>query len=99
MPMKLSGGIKRKERTIKQRGASLMIIVLTTIKSVIMRLPINNGGRTTHLWKLLKVNLNVKRFKDKRPLQQRRLQKSKSQVAKKKRPKKEETQEGCQAST
>ena len=43
MPMKLSGGIKRKERTIKQRGASLslMIIVMTTIKSVIMRLPIS----------------------------------------------------------
>ena len=41
MPMKLSGGIKRKERTIKQHGASLMTIVLTTIKSVIMRLPIS----------------------------------------------------------
>ena len=41
MPMKLSGGIKRKERTIKQRGASLTTIVMTTIKSVIMRLPIS----------------------------------------------------------
>ena len=34
-------GIKRKERTIKQHGASLMTIVMTTIKSVIMRLPIS----------------------------------------------------------
>ena len=41
MPTKLSGGIKRKERTIKQRGASLMTIVLTTIKSVIMRMLIS----------------------------------------------------------
>ena len=33
--------IKRKERTIKQHGVSLMTIVMTTIKSVIMRLPIS----------------------------------------------------------
>ena len=41
MPMKLSGGIKRKEWIIKQHGISLMTIVLTTIKSVIMSLPIS----------------------------------------------------------
>ena len=41
MPMKLSVGIKRKERSTKQRGASLMTIVLITIKKVIMRLPIS----------------------------------------------------------
>ena len=41
MPMKLSDGIKRKERTIKQHGASLMTIVLTTIKNVIMSLSIS----------------------------------------------------------
>ena len=38
MPMKLSGGIKRKELTIKKHGANLMIIVQIIIRSLIMRM-------------------------------------------------------------